>query len=148
MNKGKELKCKTHSDGYKEYRYLDKKKGMSDSEIEAIFGVLQQVPVGDIGTSMGVEGLKGKASVEDKESQGEDMVFHPSHYQGDEGLEAREVMQNFTPRYHKYGGLVSSDIKDSIKYILRAPLKNGVEDIDKAINMLQYAKEGMIKYEG
>ena len=148
MNKGKELRCKTHSDGYKEYRYLDKKKGMSDSEIEAIFGVLQQVPVGDIGTSMGIEGLKGKASVEDKSHKAEDMVFHPSHYQGDEGLEAREVMQNFTPRYHKYGGLVSSDIKDSIKYILRAPIKNGVEDIDKAINMLQYAKEVMIKYEG
>ena len=75
-----------------------------------------------------------------------DMVKHPSHYQGEHGLEAREVHENFVPKYSKYGGIVASDIKDAIKYILRAPNKNEVEDIDKAINMLEYAKEGMLKF--
>lgn len=75
-----------------------------------------------------------------------DMVRHPSHYQGEHGLEAREVHENFVPKYNKYGGIVASDIKDSIKYILRAPDKNEVEDIDKAINMLQYAREGMLRF--
>lgn len=75
-----------------------------------------------------------------------EMVKHPSHYQGEHGLEAREVHENFVPKYNKYGGIVASDIKDSIKYILRAPDKNEVEDIDKAINVLQYAREGMLKF--
>lgn len=75
------------------------------------------------------------------------MVQHPPHYQGKNGLEAREVHENFVPKYEKYGVMVASDIKDSIKYILRAPDKNGVQDIDKAINMLMYAKEGMMSFE-
>ena len=74
-----------------------------------------------------------------------DMVKHPLHYRGEHGLEVREVHKNFVPKYTKYGGIVASDVKDAIKYILRAPLKNGVEDIDKAINMLEYAREGMLK---
>lgn len=75
-----------------------------------------------------------------------DMVKNPRHYQGEHGLEVREVHKNFVPKYTKYGGIVASDVKDAIKYILRAPLKNGVEDIDKAINMLEYAKEGMLEF--
>lgn len=76
-----------------------------------------------------------------------DMVNHPSHYQGVLGLEAREVHKNFVPKYEKYGVMVASDIKDSIKYILRAPDKNGVQDIDKAINMLKYARQGIVNHE-
>lgn len=83
----------------------------------------------------------------DNKANQTDMVKHPSHYQGEHGLEAREVHENFVPKYTKYGGIVASDVKDAIKYILRAPLKNGVQDIDKAINMLEYAREGMVKYE-
>lgn len=75
-----------------------------------------------------------------------DMVKHPSHYQGEHGLEAREVHENFVPKYNKYGGIVASDVKDAMKYILRAPNKNEVQDIDKAINMLEYAREGMLKF--
>ena len=76
-----------------------------------------------------------------------DMIKNPSHYKGEHGLEVREVQENFVPKYEKYGAMVVCDIKDSIKYALRAPDKNGVEDIDKAINMLQYAREGMLKFE-
>ena len=75
------------------------------------------------------------------------MIEHPPHYQGVLGLEAREVHENFVPKYEKYGVMVASDIKDSIKYILRAPDKNGVQDIDKAINMLKYARQGIVNHE-
>ena len=69
----------------------------------------------------------------------EDLVNHPSHYQGLNGLEVREVMENFVPKYYRYGGLVACDIKDAIKYILRAPDKNGLEDLKKAQRMIKYA---------
>ena len=67
-----------------------------------------------------------------------DPVNHPSHYQGMKGLEVREVMDNFVPKYARYGGLVACDIKDAIKYILRAPDKNGLEDLKKAERMIKY----------
>ena len=67
-----------------------------------------------------------------------DPVNHPSHYQGLNGLEVREVMDNFVPKYYRYGGLVACDIKDAIKYILRAPDKNGLEDLKKAQRMISY----------
>ena len=67
-----------------------------------------------------------------------DPVNHPSHYQGLKGLEVREVMENFVPKYDRYGGLISCDIKDAMKYILRAPDKNGLEDLKKAQRMIKY----------
>ena len=73
----------------------------------------------------------------------EDLVNHPSHYQGLKGLEVREVMENFVPKYDKYGGLMSCDIKDAIKYILRAPDKNGLEDLQKAQRMIKYAIDSL-----
>ena len=71
-----------------------------------------------------------------------DPVNHPEHYKGLEGLEVRTVQENFVPKYEKYGVMVACDIKDSIKYILRAPDKGGVEDLKKAVRMLNYAIEG------
>ena len=67
-----------------------------------------------------------------------DPVNHPNHYQGLKGLEVREVMENFVPKYDRYGGLISCDIKDAMKYILRAPDKNGLEDLKKAQRMIKY----------
>lgn len=74
----------------------------------------------------------------DSKLEEQDMVNHPSHYRGLKGLEVREVMENFVPKYDRYGGLVSCDIKDAIKYILRAPDKNGLEDLEKAQRMIKY----------
>lgn len=123
MNKGKELRCKTHSDGYKEYRYID-------SEIETIFDVLQQMPVGDVGTSMGIEGLKGKASVEDKEPQGEDMVFHPSHY-NKFSVEVKDTIKEWLEGYKS--AYVAYCIGNVLKYLSRAPFKgNMLQDLKKA----------------
>ena len=73
----------------------------------------------------------------------EDLVNHPSHYQGLNDLEVREVMDNFVPKYYRYGGLVACDIKDAIKYILRAPDKNGLEDLKKAQRMIKYVIDSM-----
>ena len=67
-----------------------------------------------------------------------DPVNHPNHYQGLNGLEVREVMENFVPKYDRYGGLISCDIKDAMKYILRAPDKNRLEDLKKAQRMIKY----------
>lgn len=57
----------------------------------------------------------------------EDLVNHPSHYiQG--GMEALDVLKAF------YGenALILWCLLNSTKYVLRAPHKNGNQDIDKA----------------
>ena len=118
MNKGKELKCKTHSDGYKEYRYLDKKKGMSDSEIEAIFGALQQVHVGDIGYD------------KDKGPKAEDMVEHPPHY-NKFSVEVKDTIKEWVEGYKN--AYVAYCIGNVLKYLSRAPFKgNMLQDLKKA----------------
>jgi hypothetical protein len=64
----------------------------------------------------------------------EDVVNHPSHYnQG--GLESLDIMKAF------YGenALILWCFMNAAKYILRAPHKNGNEDIKKADFYLKYA---------
>ena len=64
----------------------------------------------------------------------EDVVNHPSHYnQG--GLESLDIMKAF------YGenALILWCFMNAEKYILRAPYKNGNEDIKKADFYLKYA---------
>lgn len=64
-----------------------------------------------------------------------DIISKPSHYIGINGLEVEEVTQNFLPRYTD--GYVSHRVGSAIEYLLRAPLKNGLEDIEKAKENLQ-----------
>lgn len=67
-----------------------------------------------------------------------DMVNHPEHYQGLDGLEVDEVMQNFIPKYEN--SYVGAKICDVLKYILRAPAKGKqLEDLKKAQKNLQFA---------
>jgi len=68
-------------------------------------------------------------------------ITKPNHYIGIQGLEVEEVTQNFLPRYTD--GYVSHRIGSAIEYLLRAPLKNGIEDIKKAKENL----EQIIEYE-
>lgn len=58
-----------------------------------------------------------------------DNVNNPKHYQGINGLEVIEVMENFIP---KLNGMKAVCMANIIKYILRHPEKNGVEDLMKA----------------
>lgn len=58
-----------------------------------------------------------------------DMVNHPPHYQSKNGLEAIQVIEAFTEKLH---GIEATDTGNVIKYILRWPDKNGLEDLKKA----------------
>lgn len=57
-------------------------------------------------------------------------VDKPKHYIGDHGLEVEDVLRNFIPRYEN--PYVAHRIASAIEYLLRSPLKNGKEDIEKA----------------
>ncbi len=64
-----------------------------------------------------------------------DMINKPKHYVGIGGLEVEEVLRNFIPRYvDAYQG---HRVASAIEYLLRAPLKNEEQDIEKAIKCLQ-----------
>lgn len=71
----------------------------------------------------------------------EDNVNQPKHYIGDDGLEVLEVHANFLPRYMVYGALAVGYTFNVIKYILRAPMKNGIEDLKKAAFYLNHLIE-------
>lgn len=67
-----------------------------------------------------------------------DVIKKPSHYQGKNGLEAVDVIKNFgaSPDYEEgfYWG-------NAIKYMLRFHKKNGVEDLKKARQNLDWLIE-------
>ena len=60
----------------------------------------------------------------------EDIVKQPNHYIGEYGLEVEEILRNFLPRYEN--SYVAHRIGSAIEYLLRAPLKNGKQDLEKA----------------
>lgn len=66
-------------------------------------------------------------------------VNKPKHYIGDRGIEVNEVLIDFLPRYSD--AFVAAKVADAIEYLLRAPFKNGVEDIAKAQRCLEVANE-------
>lgn len=66
-----------------------------------------------------------------------DMVNHPSHYNfGD--IEVIDFIEQVTKHYNAH---VAYHVGNAIKYISRAPHKNGKEDIDKAKWYLERAFE-------
>ena len=58
-----------------------------------------------------------------------DNVNHPSHYQGKNGLEVIDVIDNFVGELQGEKAVCMGNV---IKYILRHTKKNGVEDLLKA----------------
>ncbi|HEM5088392.1 TPA: DUF3310 domain-containing protein [Streptococcus suis] len=74
-----------------------------------------------------------------------DPVKKPSHYQGRFGLEAVDVIKNFaaSPEYEEgfYWG-------NAIKYMLRWHGKNGLEDLKKARQNLDWLIETLEKNNG
>ena len=58
-----------------------------------------------------------------------DPVNHPSHYISKSGLEVVDVIKAFTEGLSGYEAVAEGNI---IKYILRWPKKNGIEDLKKA----------------
>lgn len=58
----------------------------------------------------------------------EDTIHHPSHYQGVYGLEAYDVIKNFSA---DLSGEMAYYQGNAIKYLLRWQKKNGAEDLKK-----------------
>lgn len=57
-----------------------------------------------------------------------DMVNHPPHYQSADGLEVINVISAFTAGLY---GIEAVCQGNAIKYLLRWPNKNGIEDLEK-----------------
>ena len=74
-----------------------------------------------------------------------DLVKSPNHYIGDYGLEVEEVLRNFIPRYED--AYVAHRMASAIEYILRSPLKNRTQDLEKAGYNIQQALEHIRKKE-
>lgn len=66
-------------------------------------------------------------------------VDGPNHYIGEDGLEVEEILQQFIVRYKD--AYVAHRVASAIEYLLRAPLKNGNEDIHKARKNLDQVLE-------
>lgn len=64
-----------------------------------------------------------------------DVVNHPDHYKGRNGMEAIEVIKEFTANQTGIEAACSANV---IKYILRWKEKNGVEDLKKAVWYANY----------
>lgn len=70
-----------------------------------------------------------------------DIIKSPNHYKGRYGIETIEVIENFTDNMDGYEGYCTGNI---IKYICRWKQKNGIEDLRKAKQYIDF----LIKYEG
>lgn len=70
-----------------------------------------------------------------------DMVSKPTHYIGSNGLEVEDILQQFIPRHED--SYVAHRVASAIEYLLRAPLKNGKQDIEKARKNLDQALQYM-----
>ena len=57
-------------------------------------------------------------------------IDDPNRYIGEDGLEVEEILQQFIVRYED--AYVAHRVASAIEYLLRAPLKNGYDDIEKA----------------
>lgn len=69
-----------------------------------------------------------------------DTIKSPNHYKGRYGMETIEVIENFTDDMDGYEGYCTGNI---IKYICRWKNKNGIEDLRKAKQYIEF----LIKYE-
>ncbi len=71
----------------------------------------------------------------------DDVIHSPNHYIGKYGLEVEEVLRNFLPRYENQ--YVAHRIGSAIEYLLRSPLKNGKQDLEKAKYNIEQALESI-----
>jgi len=88
--------------------------------------------------------LQGDEVTED-EPEEESMVVMPVHYIGEQGLEVENILHNFIPRYQD--AYVAHRIASALEYLLRAPLKNKQEDLQKAKRNIEQALDYIVTYE-
>jgi len=75
-----------------------------------------------------------------KKDYQENVVKRPEHYIGTEGLEVEQILEQFMPFYED--GYIAHRVSSAIEYLLRAPRKNGMEDIKKA----RYNLDQLLRY--
>ncbi|WP_261379602.1 DUF3310 domain-containing protein [Streptococcus sp. sy004] len=73
-----------------------------------------------------------------------DDITNPKHYQGKHGLEAIQVVDNFIGRLAGKSAYCWGNV---IKYLLRFQNKNGIEDLKKARQHLDWLIEEIEKEE-
>ncbi|EGQ3888026.1 DUF3310 domain-containing protein [Staphylococcus pseudintermedius] len=64
-------------------------------------------------------------------------VKRPHHYMFEDGTEAIKIINMLVKRYKQ--STVAAQIYNAIKYIIRAPFKNGVKDLKKAKESINFA---------
>lgn len=71
------------------------------------------------------------------------MVSHPSHYQSKYGFEVIDVIDEYT---RELKGVSATDTGNMIKYICRWKMKNGIQDLEKAIWYASHLAERYSKF--
>ena len=71
-----------------------------------------------------------------------DPVKAPRHYRGDGEVECKRAMRSMTTDV-KIDAYAAHWWQEAFKYVWRWPIKNGVQDIDKAIESLTELKRTM-----
>ncbi|QUM66194.1 DUF3310 domain-containing protein [Staphylococcus delphini] len=64
-------------------------------------------------------------------------IKKPHHYMFEDGTEAIKIINMIVKRYKQ--SIVAAQIYNAIKYIIRAPFKNGVKDLKKAKESINFA---------
>ncbi|HEC2229106.1 TPA: DUF3310 domain-containing protein [Staphylococcus delphini] len=64
-------------------------------------------------------------------------IKKPHHYMFEDGTEAIKIINMLVKRYKQT--IVAAQIYNAIKYIIRAPFKNGVKDLKKAKESINFA---------
>ncbi|HEC2229551.1 TPA: DUF3310 domain-containing protein [Staphylococcus delphini] len=64
-------------------------------------------------------------------------IKKPHHYMFEDGTEAIKIINMIVKRYKQ--SIVATQIYNAIKYIVRAPFKNGVKDLKKAKESINFA---------
>ncbi|EHS7159205.1 DUF3310 domain-containing protein [Staphylococcus pseudintermedius] len=64
-------------------------------------------------------------------------IKKPHHYVFEDGTEVIKIINMLVKRYKQ--STVAAQIYNAIKYIIRAPFKNGVEDLKKAKESINFA---------
>lgn len=73
-----------------------------------------------------------------------DPVSAPAHYAGDGEVECRRALRSMMAGYDRAEGMGGSSkywLGCALKYVWRAPLKNGRQDLEKAAQCIRYAIE-------
>ena len=74
----------------------------------------------------------------------EDLVSHPSHYISESGMEVKDVIKAFTENLVGFEAVCTGNV---IKYICRWKKKNGLQDLQKAKEYLEFLIEEVEKEE-